>query len=623
MSRRYHRWVRLFALVVISGCSFSASLGTDAPPMFDDSGREIRAWKLATAGDFTGETSAMTIDPRGALTPHGYIYGGLLARGVQGVKLWTDDDSNWDNLASASPVGYGLWTGQDIALPGADLRFVGITDPSTITMWMEGEIWIDGPTETIAITGDDTAFVYVATDGVTFTKIAQGGQGAVTVPADGWYPIRIGWANGDATGSLDFEITDPVGGGMNNARHDRFRVAASALRGTLRNVYYREVHGGGIPGRPPVMSIEEAPLHATTTFAPPLPGSVTSAASPFDWSARWTGQFYAAAAGTYSITVASKDGSRIVLGSAPAVAQGFERNARGSVTTVASAQLVAGWNDLIVDFNHVDGTPSFAVTVTAAPPEDAGLVGNPIPLERLRPVQPRSDRLITRSAVSVAGLQVDDNASSYEELDTRIDAHATELVTFVEVTARVTTERINQLVYRLESPAGEQVRDDLIETADGNTAGSYVIHGVWTLGAGSAARGMWRFGVADNSSSGGSNTTRYHESHVTVHTRGGPDQIARAATWRSQVIENQTAVSQIDFVRWTERVPAGATVVVRMRTCTMADCSDGTWSDPIVNGMAPALPARRHLQLQVEMTSDGTHEPELSAFDIQYRTDPK
>lgn len=622
--------MRLFALVVVvaSGCSFSASLGGDAPPVLDDSGREIRAWKLATATDFAaGETVDMTIDPRGALTPHGYVYGALLARGVEGMKLWTNSDSNWDNLANAAPVGYGLWTGNDIILPGADLRFVGITNPSMVTVWMEGEIWINGPSETIEVLGDDTAFAYVATDRVTFTKIAQQGTGIVTVPASGWYPIRIGWANGDANGTLDFEITDPVGGGRNNARHDRFRVATSALRGTFRNVYYREVHGGGVPGRSPVLSIDEAPLHAATAFDPPLPGSTSSPATttPFDWSARWTGQLYAAAAGSYSIEVASKDGSRVVLGGTTS-AQNYERGRLGAVTTVATAMLRQGWNDLIVDFNHVEGTPSFAVSVMAAPPDDAALVGKPIPVDRLRPVQPRSDRLITRSAVSQAGLSVTDDANEYVELTTRIDAHPSEIVTSVEVTARVETNSIQQLVYRLQSPDDdEQVRDDLIETADGNQTGSYIVHGVWDLGENEPAVGSWQFGVADNLNQAGTNVTTYYESHVTVHTRGGPDQIAPAATWRSPVIANATAVSQIDHVRWTERAPAGASVVVRMRTCEQADCSDGTWSEPIVNGAAPlpSLPALRHIQLQVEMTSDGTREPELSAFDIQYRTDPK
>ena len=344
---------------------------------------------------------------------------------------------------------------------------------------------------------------------------------------------------------------------------------------------------------------------------------------PFDWSARWTGQFYAAADGAYTIQVDSNDGSRVTLGTAAPVAQKFARDDKGAVVTVATANLVAGWNDVIVDFNHVDGVPSFEVRVNAAPPGDAALVGSPIPVERLRPVEPRSDRLITRSSTS-GSLAIQDNAAVYVDRNLRIDAHPSELVTSIAITARVETQRVQQLTYRLTAPNNvTQIRDDLIETADGNLAGSSIIYGVWDLGAGTAAAGTWKFAVADNSSSGGGNTTTYEEAHITMHTRGGPDQVATKSTWFSPIVENQTAVSLIDFVRWKERVPSGASVTVRMRTCAMPDCADGTWSAPIANDTAPMLTAQRYIQLQVEMTSDGTREPEVESINLQYRTDPK
>lgn len=53
----------------------------------------------------------------------------------------------------------------------------------------------------------------------------------------------------------------------------------------------------------------------------------------------------------------------------------------------------------------------------------------------------------------------------------------------------------------------------------------------------------------------------------------------------------------------------------------MPDCSDGVWSEPIANGTAPALPTNRYLQLEVAMTTDGTHEAEVEKIEVQYRTE--
>src|SRR5688572_17054986 len=152
--------MRSVPLVVMAGCGFNvAVVATDAPPVFDDSGREIRQWDLDTATDFAaGTASDMTIDPRGSLTPHGYIYGALLARGVQGMKLWSNTDADWAKTTTVAPVGHGLWTGNDLDTAG-DLRFVGITNPSMVSVWMEGEVWINAPSEMIRVAGDDTAFV--------------------------------------------------------------------------------------------------------------------------------------------------------------------------------------------------------------------------------------------------------------------------------------------------------------------------------------------------------------------------------------------------------------------------------------------------------------------------------
>jgi hypothetical protein len=119
---------------------------------------------------------------------------------------------------------------------------------------------------------------------------------------------------------------------------------------------------------------------------------------------------------------------------------------------------------------------------------------------------------------------------------------------------------------------------------------------------------------------GGASTLK--SARLTLHTKGGPDKLARMASWTSQVIDAQTPVFAIDRVTWNERAGGNAKVAVHVRTCQQADCSGAAWPDPIAQGAAFDVPRGRYLQLRVEMTSDGTVEPELGGLALAFRRDP-
>ena len=577
-------------------------------------------WNFDTASEFnmTGATvTDMTIDPTGSLTPEGYIYGALVARGVQGTKLWSGTDADWSKTTTVTPTTYGLWNGRDIDVNAQELAFVGITNTAMTSVWFEGELFIT-PGETFKITGNDTAFVYVAFESGNYQKLLHNTAAVFSPPAAGWYPVRIGWADGDNSGDLDFEVNP--GGGFANLDRSRFRATTSALRGMYRSVFYRQIHGGGTANDGPVMSVQETALHATTSFNPPLPGSFTTSTTLFDWSARWSGQFYAAVAGEYTLRVVSDDGNRLTLGD-QTKSSGFTRDLKGQVTTDVSATLVAGWNDLIVDYNHVDMAPTFTVSVLAAPGADATLVGSAIPQERLRPVEPRADRMLMRSNTNSVTIQ-DNAAGTYAELTADIAAHPGEVVSFVEITAHVISQSPDQLQFRLTAPNNATSTTGFVIAPDPNGGTQRIVSGVALLGQGTSADGVWKFGIADNSGSGGTGNSTYDELHVTVHTTGGPGQIATTSSWLSPVVENATDVVQTDFVNFSERKPAGTTVAVRIRTCAMPTCADGAWSEPLASGAAPVLPRNKYIQLGVEMTSMGVAEPELDKIEAQYRTAP-
>jgi hypothetical protein len=134
--------------------------------------------------------------------------------------------------------------------------------------------------------------------------------------------------------------------------------------------------------------------------------------------------------------------------------------------------------------------------------------------------------------------------------------------------------------------------------------------------------GTWKLHVYDTSNMGPAGTSTLESARLTLHTTGGPEKVAKTASWTSPVIDQPTEVFVIDSITTDERVPAGAALQVLVRTCQQADCSDGTRSGPVAKATAFTVPPGRHLQLRVDMTSDGVLEPELRSLSVAFRRAP-
>ena len=106
---------------------------------------------------------------------------------------------------------------------------------------------------------------------------------------------------------------------------------------------------------------------------------------------------------------------------------------------------------------------------------------------------------------------------------------------------------------------------------------------------------------------------------LTLHTAGGAGRIASAASWTSQVQDFGTSVCEIKSITWEERLSDSATLSVFVRACQQADCSDGTWSPAVTQAAPVAIEPARYLQLRVDMTSNGSLEPELHSLEIMCR----
>ncbi|MGE5182807.1 MAG: proprotein convertase P-domain-containing protein [Acidobacteriota bacterium] len=599
--------MKVAVLAIAAGCSFhhgsyEGAVGDGLPPGDH--------WIFDTASDFAGAgyvASAIDIEPAGALTPTGYVYGALLEHGLQGTELWNTADTNpqWSDTTAVTPSGAGLWDGQYTSTSDSYAN-VGVTTNDVFSLWFEGEIYVDANDE-LMLDADGAGFVDLLGPSGWTTVVASRSNGQQTssaLPAAGWYTIRMGYGEGTASGHLDFRH-GPAGSFVPFTR-DRLRADTSSLAGTLRSTFARQLFGGASgDGLAPVMQLAPDALLAQTNLTPAPPG-----AGAIDWSARWSGQLHVATAGSYTIAATSDAGNRLAIAGGGAGSHWVRGDSTPSTTTV-TADLIDGWNDLVLDYTHVSGTPSLSLAITAAPDQTTG----PIAADRLRVVEPRRDRLIVRSVVASSPITIANDSGVPATLAATVAAFPSELVGSLEVTVRLSTQHENQLVFYLTPPGGSPIAIQTHGGGDTQLGTAYVTIPV-TSGAllGGAAAGTWTLGVADDVTGGNASTLQ--ELHLTLHTHGGPEQIAIAGTWTSPVRDFMQPVRVTD-VSWTERAPLASNVYVR--ACDAADCSDQPdFGVPVADHSAPALAARRYLQARVTMYSDGTVSPELDQLAITY-----
>ncbi len=582
------------------------------------------AWMFDTAADFGAPGHAvqdMTIEGRGALTPNAYTYGGLVAHGLQGVTLWQHGDTSWTKLDTVTPSGAGLWRGESLA-SGDPLAYLGITDKSRISVWFEGEVWLEaGSNETFKLTGNDVAFFQLAPPGTAmYSPVSDNNNVAVSVPTPetGWYPIRIGFADGDASSSFNFTHGDS-GTAQTPWTRERLRARTSELDGMLRTVFGRQIFGGGQGSAPPVTDLEASDLLPQTDFGTPPQGAGTD-----DWSARYLGQIYIAQPGSYMLRITSDDGNRGRLGAAHGEANWARDSGNANVITAVPATLAAGWNDVTVDYNQVSGGKKLHVQLDG--PDFANIE---VPRDQLRPVEPADDRLVFGGDAASHAVVDGGGAGAAGTATMPVAGYPGETVTAIDLTYEISSPHWAQLKVDLETPAGPSSRLTIRDQDDGLGDGDHIAQLTIPVGLttgrgallGGPANGTWKLYVYDVAPLGGDSALTCAK--LTLHTTGGPDKVARMASWTSPVLDGQTNVFAIDGVTWDERLPAGATLAVFVRACRRADCSDGTWPVAPVMKAAPfAVGAARYLQLRVDMTSDGTLEPELRSLAVTYRRGP-
>jgi len=116
-------------------------------------------------------------------------------------------------------------------------------------------------------------------------------------------------------------------------------------------------------------------------------------------------------------------------------------------TSAVTATLPAGWADLVVDYNQVDGDRNLQIT-WAGP----GVSGSIAP-ELLRPVEPAGDRLAYGSEETARAIADNGGAASPGTAILNVPAYgggAPELVTAIDVTYEIDSPRWGDLRFDLD-----------------------------------------------------------------------------------------------------------------------------------------------------------------------------
>jgi subtilisin-like proprotein convertase family protein len=567
-------------------------------------------WRDDTAAEFgAGTVENAFVEAYGAVSPVAYYTGGLLWRGANGDSMGAAAAATWAQVTAFAQTG-------KVAIAPTTSHFyyaetppsVGLTDADSFTMMYEGEVLLDAGTYTFELWVDDHGFLEIAPSATgAFQRITScdwpdPSTGTFNAPAAGWYPIRYA-ASEDAGDFLSrLQAMGPGLPALAPIPRHRLRARVSGITGMFQSGF----DDGHLLGDVDHTIDQVTP--ANTNWNTGNPGDLGMTAAD-DFSVRWSGQFRVDVGGTYQFRYVTDDGQRLWVGNQKLL------DAWDDVThdqTSTGVTLSPGWHDLVVEHSERGGGAIASLSIAAGPE----LTGQTLPLDRLRPVEGRAERNETGfdrtdRAIPVTGQAPDSTVA--------LVAPANATVTGVDVSYSFTHTYWGDLEVRLIAPNGATAL--LRDNVGGATSGTELQRLFRTDLNGAPVNGTWILRVNDTQASDSGTLLDFQ---VTVHHAAGEPPIATTSAYDSAVRDLGANINSITRVTWIERLPAGADIHVRMRTCdAAAACAAQPWSAALTDsGLTPLVTARRFAQYRVELTSNGDRAPALDQITVEYTVNP-
>ncbi len=588
-----------------------ATAAPDAPEQRD--GATAQALVDDSAEDFTGSFEQAALQARGAIEPYAYYTGGVLQRASDSGVIASGGTTTWAQVQAFASTGQAaIARSTDLAWgSGETPAGIGLSHGDSWTLSFEGEVWLAAGTWTFQLDADDHAFVELApADASAFERVVSAdfptvAQGSFVATADGWYPIR--WAGSDDGGAAraTLRFQGPGVGSATPIPRHRLRVRAVKLTGLVLAATDDLILLGD---HQTTLDIE-APADVDWGSGRPADLGLTSDDS---FSVRWTGQLRVDVAGAYSFRYDTDDGQRLWIDGARLL-DAWDTSPHEQVT--ASVDLEVGWHDLVIDSTDAGSFARALLTVETGP----DLVGLPLPVSRLRPVEGRAERYET--GFNRGDVSIPDSGGGTAQTTITFDAPAGAQVTGLELSYTFDHTFPADLVVTLIAPSGAQLL--LRNRVGGGTA---VVgdsdHYVFTAANGLPVAGTWALRFADLEIQ---DVGVIRDFQLTLHHDAGEPPVPALAAYESPVRDLGNVVI-VERVSWNARVPAGSDVAVLLRTCATAEaCAAEPWSAALVDASGatpPDVAPRRFVQYRVELGSSGDAAAALEAVRIDYWTSP-
>jgi subtilisin-like proprotein convertase family protein len=585
-----------------------------APPLIDGAptsdGESAHVWTSDSAAEFAGgHLDHVSVDPRGALEPFAYYTGGVLERGSDTGQIGDPATTTWAAVqAFPTAARESLARGGAHDWGGGTPAGVGLS-MSNFSLSFEGEIHLEAGTWTFLYDVDDKGFVEIAGASGAYTRVVSAiwpdpAMGTFNAPTTGWYPIR--WAMTDTGGNASFQLSfqGPGVSSMTEVPRDRLRVRVDQHPGLLMSGFDDKLLLGDCA------TTVDATAPAYVDWQSGLPTDL-GISVPDYFSARWSGQLRIDVAGDYAFRYNTDDGQRVWL-DGQLLLSAWDESYHDQVS--AAHTLDVGWHDLVIDASESYATARAQLTVATGP----DLVGQRLPVARLRPVEGRAERFVqtvNHTDYAIPDMAPNGTPGTVESKLTLV-APAGVVVSGIDVAYTFDHTYDGDLVFTLIAPNGATnvLRSRVGQAAVVDESDFY--DGAILVGA--PVAGVWTLRVQDKA---GQDVGTLRDFQINVHYAGGEAPIATSAAYESP-IRDVGQLAALDAVTWSARTPAGSNVAVRLRSCAAADCAGEAWSAPLTDpaGAPPALTGRRYLQYRVELGSNGDAAAALESIELDYRT---